>query len=367
MIRILHLLPGNMNMGGIESYLMNIYRNIDRKKIQFDFIVHTEEENYYEKEIKELGGKCYRLPIKAKNIKKYEKELEELLKKHKEYKTIHIHATYAFSKVEARVAKKSGIKNVIFHSHNTNAICKRKIIHYIYKNKIDKYIDYPIACSMAAAKWMYNGKILKKQKYTIWNNTIDASYFAYQEEIRNKIRKKYKINKNTLLVGNVGRLSYQKNPERVISIFNEIKKQNQDSVLFILGDGEKKEKLKRQIRKLEIEDSVFLLGNVDHVEAYMQAFDIFLFPTRYEGLGIVLIEAQAAGLKCFTSATVVPIETKITDLITYIDLKKNDSYWSRKILGEKDYKRTNTKEQIQKANFDNDFVQEIEKFYLKIN
>lgn len=367
MIRILHILPGNMNMGGIESYLMNIYRNIDRKKVQFDFVVHSKDENYYEKEINKLGGVIYRLPIKANNVKNYEKELTNLLKNHKEYNTVHIHATYSFSYIEAKVCKSCNIKNVIFHSHNKNAILKRKIYHYLFKHKISNYTTYNIACSFDAAKWMYKKNIIKNNLFSIWNNTINSSNFSYNKDARLKIRRKYNIGEDTLVIGNVGRISYQKNPEKLINIFNEIHKQNPSSVLFMIGEGELKEKINKKIKLLGLEKNVFLIGNVDNVNEYLSAFDIFLFPTRYEGLGIVLIEAQASGLKCFTSDKVVPKETNITTLINYINLNSSNKFWAKKVLENINYKRKNMNSEIKKSNFDNSSIKNIEKFYIEIN
>ena len=365
MIRILHCLPGNMNMGGIESYLMNIYRNIDRKKIQFDFIIHSSNENYYEKEIKKLGGKIFRLPNKADNIKEYKTLFTTLLKEHPEYKIIHIHAVYAFSKIEAKIAKENGLK-VIFHSHNKNAIIKRKLVHYFMKYNLDKYVDLKIACSLDAAKWMFNKNTIKNKEYYIWNNMIDSNKFIYNPEIRKQIREKYDINQSTLVIGSVGRLDYQKNPFKLIKIFKEINKKNPNSILFIIGEGDLKNKLEKKIRKYDLNNKVYLLGNKNNVNDYLQSFDIFLLPTRYEGLGIVLIEAQAAGLKCFTSKNKVPKETNITNLINYVSLYKSNKYWSDLILSLKKYKRLNRQKEIISAKFDNRIIKEVEDFYLSL-
>ena len=151
MIRILQCLPGDMNMGGIENFIMNVYRNIDREKVQFDFIVHSTDENYYESEIKKLGGNVYHLPVKVKHPLKYSKYLKQIINKNN-YSTIHIHSTYAISIIDVLIAKNTNIKNIIVHSHNTNAILKRKVIHYLFRNIQDRMIDYRFSCGVEAAK-----------------------------------------------------------------------------------------------------------------------------------------------------------------------------------------------------------------------
>lgn len=367
MIRILHILPGNMNMGGIEKYLMNVYRNIDKNIVQFDFIVHSENKNYFEEEIISMGGKIYRMPVKSKNIVKYYKKLKKFLLKHDEYETVHIHTTYSYSCVEALAAKKAKKKNVIIHSHNSNAILKRKIIHYILKRKQCCYGDYYIACSKDAAKWMYTSKIINTNKYMIWRNSIDTSKFVFNSNVRKNLRKKYNISEDTIVIGSVGRISYQKNPERIVDIFKKIIDKNNNVCLFMIGTGELEEKILKMIEEYGLINKFYHINNVSNVNEYMQMFDLFLFPSRYEGLGIVLIEAQAAGLKCFASSN-VPQEVKITDLVTYINLNESDDYWANQLLKSMPYNRVDMSKEIKKAKYDNhENIKKIIEFYQKIN
>ena len=246
-IRILHCLPGDMNQGGIENFLMNIYRVIDKNLFQFDFIIHSKEESFYEKEIKQLGGRVYRVAQKSKNYKLYEKDMNKLLSEHKEYKIIHIHATYAISIFDEIIAKKHGLK-VIVHAHSSNDILKRKLIHFALKRKLSKETQYKFACSLKAAEWLFTKKSLRKNSLTIINNSIDSKKFVYNLDTRNSERKSIGV-EGKFVIGIVSRLSYLKNINFLIDIFNEIYKVNKNSVLLIVGEGPEKENLQNKVIK----------------------------------------------------------------------------------------------------------------------
>lgn len=362
-IRIIHCLIGNMNCGGIESFIMNVYRNINRDLVQFDFIIHDSKENYYEKEIIMLGGKIYRVPYKSKNFLSYYKEMTNLIKQHPEYKIMHIHTTYSLSYFDAKLAKDNGVDTIIIHSHNNNANFKRKILHYIFKRKFDNISTYRFACSHSAAKWMFKKNTILNNKYYVVNNGIDIEKFFYDERIRNKIRKKYNI-ENKFVIGNVGRLSYQKNPEFLIDIFFNIYKNKKSSVLLIVGNGELMQKLKNKVKLLGIEDKVLFLGETNDVDLILQAMDVFLLPSRYEGLGMVLVEAQSNGLKCYTSNN-VPTEVNLTGLVDFIDLNNSSSKWADIILSKNNNRKIDI-EKIREKGYDiKDVARFLQSFYIQ--
>lgn len=368
-IRILHCLPGNMNQGGIENFIMNIYRKIDREKFQFDFIVHSADENYYEKEIKKLGGKIYRVEYKTRNFGKYKQDMEKILKEHKEYKIIHVHSTYAISLFDVLIGHKYGLK-VITHAHSSNDIMKRKLINILFKRKLSKITDYKFACSMKAAKWLFTKSSINKNEITIINNAIDTKKFLFDCHTRENQRKLLGIEDN-YVIGVISRLSYLKNIDFLIEIFSKVAKKDKSAILLIVGNGPEKLKLEEKVEKMSLTNRVVFLGEVDNNYELLQAMDVFVLPSKCEGFGIALIEAQAAGLKCFTSKDVVPREVQIEDNINkleFISLKKKPEEWAYEILKwNNNYKRLNTYKEIINAGYDLDSnIESIENKYIEI-
>lgn len=368
-IRILHCLPGDMNQGGIENFLMNIYRVIDKNLFQFDFIIHSKEESFYEKEIKQLGGRVYRVAQKSKNYKLYEKDMNKLLSEHKEYKIIHIHATYAISIFDEIIAKKHGLK-VIVHAHSSNDILKRKLIHFALKRKLSKETQYKFACSLKAAEWLFTKKSLRKNSLTIINNSIDSKKFVYNLDTRNSERKSIGV-EGKFVIGIVSRLSYLKNINFLIDIFNEIYKVNKNSVLLIVGEGPEKENLQNKVIKKGLEHNVIFYGKSNAVHRVLQAIDVFVMPSKCEGFGISLLEAQAAGIKCFTSKNVVPNEIKIKNIeneLEFISLRRSSKFWAKKILKWNiEYKRNEMSNKIIEAGYDlNKNISKIQDKYMEI-
>lgn len=368
-VRILHCVPGDMSPSGIQNFIMNMYRNIDRDIVQFDFIVHSKEENIHDKEIRNLGGKIYRVEYKTRNYKKYKEQMEKILKEHPEYKIIHIHAPYAIAITDVCIAKKYGLK-VIIHAHSSDEIFKRKIIHIALKNKMSKMADYRFACSVKAAKWLFDKENFKKDKYTIINNSIQTKEFIYNPEVRSEVRNKLNLD-NYFVIGNVSRLSYLKNIDFLIKIFNEINLKCKKSKLLLVGDGPEKSRMEKLVKQLKLEDSVVFLGNCNNVNEILNAMDVFVMPSRSEGFGISLLEAQAAGLKCFTSKNVVPEDIQIKNnqnILEFISLKNTPRQWANKILDwNNGYKRLDISDKIEKAGYDLEKSAEIlQKKYIEI-
>lgn len=350
MIRILHI-NATMDLGGAETFIMNLYRNIDRSKIQFDFLLHTDKECYYNEEIRRLGGKIYSVPSRRNSLFDNKKALDNFFKEHNEYKIIHQHSS-SLSYIQPLIsAKKNNIPIRIIHGHNVNQSGSKihKYIHKINQLLIDNYATDYFACSDLSAMWMYGKK--KNSTYKIINNAIITDNFAFSKSIRKSIRQELNI-EDKFVIGHVGRFHYQKNHEFLIDIFKEIHYKNKESVLLLVGDGSDRLKIEEKVRKLGLEECVIFLGIRDDVNKLFQAMDVFVFPSKYEGLGIVLIEAQASGIKCFTSKDVVPYSVKVTNLVEFLELNNNPKEWAKSILKDCMYNRKNTVGEIKRNKYD---------------
>ncbi|MDT9026818.1 glycosyltransferase family 1 protein [Rossellomorea yichunensis] len=362
-VRVLHVVS-TMNFAGIETLLINLYRNIDRNKLQFDFLIHSSEKNDYEDEILSLGGKIFRVKkLNVFNKKGYENCLYEFFINHPEYQIIHSHLN-TFSKHVLKAASRAGVKHKIAHSHiSFPGMSFKTIIKSISKFNINKYTDYRFACSKDAAKWVFG----KTNNVHLFNNAIDSKNFVYNSGDRSKVREKLNVSSDTLLIGNVGRFNPQKNHSLIIDVFAELNKKDENSKLLLIGEGELKNKIKLKVEKLGLSKKVIFLGVTKDVNKYLQAMDIFLFPSLYEGLGIVSIEAQASGLRTIVSDT-VPIETKVTDLIEYYSLRDSIDSWVNAILDfNNTYERKNMYSIIKEAGYDlPENTKWIERFYLEL-
>ena len=348
-IRILQI-TGGMNMGGIENFLMNIYRNIDREKVQFDFLIHQEEKQIFEEEIISLGGKIFRIPSLGKvGHFRYLKELKEFFQVHKEYKIVHSHYN-TISGIILREAKKCGIKNRISHSHI--AYPKYRFLEKIYKNYSKFFLKSNttkmFACSNLAGEWLYG----KNENYEVINNGIEANKYKLNEKIRIEKRKELKIEKEEIAIGHIGRLTEQKNHKFLIEIFSKLYNINNKYKLFIIGNGELEEKIREQIKALNLEKNIIMLGVRKDVNEILQAMDLFVFPSLYEGLPVTLVEAQGAGLKCFISDTVtkeIDLECGLTE---FISLNRSSEEWAEIIDKNKDYIRKDTIESLKSHGYD---------------
>ncbi|MCL2773487.1 MAG: glycosyltransferase family 1 protein [Oscillospiraceae bacterium] len=364
-IRILQVF-GILNRGGAETFIMNVYRNINRSKIQFDFIVHSEEKGAYEDEIEKLGGKIYRVPTyKGKNHFKYKKAWCNFFKTNLTYRIIHGHMRSTAS-IYLKIAKQFGLKTII-HSHSTSS---GKGLNSIVKNIMQyniRYIaDYLFACSKVAGLWLYGNKFCKHSNFYIINNAIDTEKFIYNEEIREQKRKELNI-ENKFVVGNVSRFAPPKNHMFLLDIFSEISKENSNTALMLVGDGELRGEIENRIEILGLKDNIILTGLRSDVNDLLQTMDIFLFPSLWEGFPVTLVEAQTSGLHCVVSDSITE-EGKITNLAEYVSLKKSTSYWAEQILHYTNgYERKNMQEEIIKAGFDiKKTAYWLQKFYLGV-
>lgn len=326
MKRILHIGMGS-KLGGIEIFIMNLYRNIDRSKVQFDFINSSKDKLYFEDEIKELGGRIYKVIPRSKNIIKNRKMIEQIIDE-KKYKIIHFHINTLSYYTPIKIALNKNIK-IFVHSHNEwkGKNIKTLLMHKINKLRLAKNNNkiIKLACSDRAGKWIFG-----KAEFKVAKNAIDVDKFKFDINKRESIRKKLNINENTNVIGHVGAFRTQKNHEFLIDVYKEYLKLNKNSMLLLLGDGKLKNKINKKVHKLEIQDNVKFIGNRNDTNLFYSAFDNFLFPSLFEGLGIVLIEAQASGLNCIVSDK-IPSEAIINDNVERISLKTNSKKWAESL------------------------------------
>lgn len=353
---------GKMNSGGVESVVLNYYKNIDREKVQFDFIVDEDSTHIPREVIENLGGGIYIVPP-YQHLFSYMTSLIKLFKQNK-YKVVHSHIN-SLSIFPLCAAKISKIKIRIAHSHSSagNNELKRNIIKYILRPFSKIFPTNFLACSEFAGTWLFGKNFMNKNKVKILNNAIDTSKFSYNLEIRNKIREHEKL-EDKFVVGHVGRFVNQKNHSFLLKIFYEIHKADENSVLMLLGDGPLRESIKEEARDLGLENSVRFLGIKENVNEYMQAMDVFLLPSFYEGLPVVGVEAQTAGLRCIFSTNVTK-EAKLTDNVEYLDLDDGEKVWAEVALKSKNFDRKNTASIIIKKGFDIKYeAKKLEDYYL---
>lgn len=354
---------GELQIGGAETFIMNVYRNIDREKYQFDFIVHGTNVGKYESEIKKMGGKIYRIPkYKVYNHFKYKKQVKKILDEHPEYKVIHSHVRSTAS-IILKVAKKKGL-TTICHSHSiSNGKGLKSYIKKTLQKSIPKYADYLFACSFESARWLYGDKLSKSDRCYIINNAIDTKKFVYNENIRNKIRKELKV-EDKIVIGQIGRLENMKNHSFTLKVFKECIKRNEKYVLLIIGEGSKRDEIKSEISKLKLGNHVMMLGVKSNINELMQAMDLFIMPSLYEGLPLALVEAQASSLPCVISNN-ISSGIIIPELVKKVSLDIDPKIWASQIKLSLKNKRINRLNYIVDSNFDIDSnTKWLEEFYL---
>ena len=269
--------------GGVESVVMNYYRNIDRDKIQFHFLCDEDSTDIPYDEIEKLGGKVIVIPPYQK-LFKYQKELYKIFKENN-YKIVHSHIN-ALSVFPLRIAKKAKIPVRIAHSHSTSnkKEWKKNILKMILRPLSKLYANNYFACTEYAGKWLFGKKVVERKELNVINNAIDLKKFEFNENTRKALREKLGIKDDTLIIGHVGRFMKQKNHEFLIEVFNEVYKKNQNTLLILIGQGPLLSEIKQKAINLNIEDKIRFIGQVTNVEKYYNIMDIFLFPSIYEGL-----------------------------------------------------------------------------------
>ena len=311
---------------GIENYLMNMLREFDHEKIQIDFLYSIGDSGPFDEEILSYGGRIFRVPRTGMSITKIVRHFQavkKILKEHPEITTVHIHANTAIGCLDARVAKAMKVPQIIVHSHSND--CKgfrSHLLHIISKAFIHGCATRNFCCSEAAGKWMFG----KNGKYYVMRNAICLSKYKFNPQIRNQVRLKNNW-KDCKVIGHVGRITATKNHKLIIEVFNAIHKEHPETKLLLIGDGELRSEITQHIIECGLQSDVIIVNQTDKVHEYLMAMDLFLFPSVWEGLGIVLIEAQASGLPCLVSDAICD-EVKITDLLHICSLTDNSATWA---------------------------------------
>ena len=335
----------SMDRGGAETFLMKIYRQLDKSKYQMDFCVSKKEPGFYDNEIKTLGGKIFYVPPKSKNIFKTFNSIKKIVKQ-ENYKYVLRTSQQSLATLDLLAARFGGAKTLIYRSSNAGLTGGKmsKLINKTFSFLPKMIPNVKIAPSKLAAKFVFGNS---KNVY-ILHNALNYNDFEFNEEIRNKIRKELKIGNKTLY-GHVGRFNVQKNHMFLLEIFQEIVKKDKNSVLALIGEGELENDILTKIKELKLEKNILVLGPKKNVNEYLMAFDKIIFPSFFEGMPNVIIEAQASGLPCFISNTITK-EANITGLLTYIDLNKTSLEWADIIIKSK-IKRKDTRKKFIENNY----------------
>lgn len=362
MIRILCVFA-TLNRGGAESMCMNLYRVIDREKIQFDFVKHTNEHCSFEDEIESLGGVVYTAPkFNYRNIARYKKWWRVFFSTHPDYRIIHGHY-FTISHIYFKIAHEFGVITV-GHSHSQQANYRslKFAIKRIMTKWIEKESDYCLACSKAAGEYLFPHK-----EYYVLHNAIDSAAYTYDPVKGAEVREELGINDNQIIIGVCGSFTVPKNPMGILQIFDAIHHIRPDTMLLWVGDGDLRPAIENRIEELESKESIILTGMRSDVNRLMQVMDVFILPSLWEGVAVVSIEAQAAGLPCFFSDKVSQ-ECNITDLCHFLPLDQ-PWLWAKEVdsLLRHNKPRKNTRKEIEQAGYDAATTAEwLKDFYLKI-
>ena len=338
-VRVLHVL-GNTNLGGAESRIMDLYRHTDRNRVQFDFLVHSGEEGFYEKEIRELGGRIFRVPrFRIYNYFSYRKALKEFFQKHHEFALVQGHMT-STAAIYLPIAKKAGVKKTAAHARSAGVDkgLKGTMTRFLRRNLADK-ADYLFTCSELAGISVYGEKAVREGKTIFIPNAIDCAGFTFDPEKRKKMREELGLT-DALIIGHVGRFHYAKNHEYLLRVFAELCRMSagadgstaetgadQKYHLILLGEGPLMEDTRKLAEELGVADRVHFLGNHKNIADYYQAMDYFVYPSRYEGMPGTIVEAQASGLPCLMSDTICR-EVIATELVETMSIEEEPKAWA---------------------------------------
>lgn len=342
-IRVAQIM-GKLVGRGVESVIFNYYRHIDHTKIQFDFYADDDSTVPMPQDILDAGARCYMIP----RYQRLPQNMAALYRHFKEqgYTIVHsdLNALSVFSLCAARLA---GVPVRIAHSHSTagKGDTKKNILKYILRPFAKTFATNYVACSRYAGAWLFGKKAMEQGKVTIFNNAIELDAFRYDRAVRGEVRTELGL-EGKFVIGHVGAFCYQKNHEFLLDIFRDICGQCPDAVLLLVGDGPDRARIEEKARGM----AVLSLGQRDDVGRLYQAMDVFVLPSRYEGLPVVGVEAQAAGLPCLLSDAVTQ-DAKVTDGAVFLSISNGTGPWVQKLLELRDFDRTDTSEQLAKQGF----------------
>lgn len=345
MLRILHIV-NIMDRAGIETMLMNYYRNIDRNEIQFDFLTHRPVVGAYDNEIISMGGKVFQAPrLYPQNYSAYFRFMSSFFSDHPEYQYVHSHID-TMSAFPLYAAKRSGVLIRISHSHSSKLDKDAKIlVKFLAKLTIPNVANVYCACGEKAGLFMYG-----KKPFNVINNAIDLTQYTYSSDTRNNIRAMLGL-ENAFVVGHVGRYCYIKNQAFLIEIFAVLQENIKNAKLILIGKGEDEAKLRQKARALGCADDVLFLVDRSDINELYQVMDVFVLPSLFEGLPVVSVEAQANGLPCILSDRITK-EACVTDAVTMLSLEDSKEKWAKAIEMAPKERLKNSIDQLRIAGYD---------------
>jgi glycosyltransferase involved in cell wall biosynthesis len=352
-------------MGGEETFIMNCYRNIDRTKVQFDFLIYEYyKDNHYESEALSLGARVFRRPMRKENFIRNLSVLAKILKENPDIDIVHVHNSNPYAADDLLIAKMCGVKTRIAHAHGRGSGV-RLIKPILQRLSLLLATDY-LSNTPESAVSLFSETVLKRDRFRIFYNAIDAEKFQYNPQKRDEIRKQMGLEEKFVVL-HVAQLIKVKNQRFLLEVFANAVKKEPNMVLLIAGVGSEQENLLQYTTELGLNESVTFLGLRTDIADLLQVADLFVFPSISEGLGIAAIEAQAAGLPCLLS-TGVPGECKITDAVEFLPIDEGVELWVERMLAYKNFKRTDTIEQVKKAGYDiKSAAKELEDFYVSFS
>ena len=366
---ILHVLHvfGKLNRGGAESRVMDLYRNVDRAKVQFDFMQHTTKVCDFQPEIEQLGGKVYHVPpFRFWNYFSYCKAWKQFIREHPEIRIVHGHMTSTAS-IYLPIVHKKGVFTIA-HSRNAGVDkgIKGKLTKFLRRNLTEK-CDRCFACSKLAGEAVFGKEAMEQGNVTIIPNAIDAARFTFDPEVRKQKREELHIQPQEFLIGEVGRFDPQKNQKYAVEILAECRKKNFPAKLILIGEGPLMETVRQQVEELRLQEYVIFTGLQKNVVPFYQAMDFFLLPSFYEGLPGVAVEAQASGLRGILSDAITT-ETAMTSLMEFRNVQEPAEVWADRIMACGHYERQNTLKEMQEAGFDvKNLAKRLQDFYLRVS
>ena len=320
--------------GGIESFLFNVLTRMDLTDLEVDIVAASLGESIFTDPLRDCGVRFHEMSGSQRNTLKNYQQFRELLRE-RHYDVLHLNAFQGLSLAYLKIAQEEGIPIRIAHSHNTalrKSVARplKLVIHTWAQSKYTRYATDLWACSKMAAEFLFGKQVFEKQNFTFIPNGIDTKRFQFDPAARVRTRTELGV-ENNFVIGNIGRLCYQKNQLFLLDILAEALKTNPDAILLLIGEGEDESTLRKKAADLHITDKVIFYGTTSHPEKMLWAMDVFAFPSHFEGFGIAAIEAMAAGLPVVCSEN-VPREIYINPWIQTVSLRQNVATWASALM-----------------------------------
>ncbi|MED1739277.1 glycosyltransferase family 1 protein [Bacillus swezeyi] len=333
--RVLHIVSG-MNRGGAETMIMNMYRHTDRRHVQFDFISHREETCDYDPEIITRGGRVFYVPsIGRSGLLAYIKNIRDILIEKGPYSAVHAHTDFQTG-FAALAAKLAGVPVRICHSHNTAWKPNPRLLDtlqlHVFRRLILSYSTGLCACGQDAGRFLFGGKKMRKKAVHLLQNGIDLDRFKEADSLsKAAVKREFGIRENTMVIGHVGRFFEQKNHSFMLDFAVHLKKTDIPFQIVFAGDGPLRTQIEEKAAALGLEKDILFLGVVEDIPALMQTFDVFVMPSLFEGLPLVLVEAQASGLPCIVSDAITEETDLGLGLLRRLGLDTGFEQWTEEI------------------------------------